>query len=345
MKRPLLLGSVLALSLGACGHERPGKETGAAAPGPPIRVRTARVESTGAGSVEVPGTVEAARTAVVASRVAALIEQVTVDEGARVRRGDLLVRLDAADLRARLRAVQAAFEAARTQRDRMRALFGREAATKQELELAETQDAAAEAALGAERAQLAYFDIRAPFDGQVTARMVHPGDLAGPGQALVVLQSEDLLRVAASIAADQAVGVRVGDSLDAVLEDGRRVVVTVSILSPASDPASRRHLLKADLPGGSGARAGSFVRLRVPGGEAVPLVVAPQAALFERGALTGVFVVEEGRARLRWISPGDSRGDAVAVRAGLVAGETIVLDPSGLTDGAAVTPSAPGPLP
>ena len=59
-------------------------------------------------------------------------------------------------------------------------------------------------------------------------------------------------------------------------------------------------------------------------------------SLHERGALTGVFVVEDGRARLRWISPGAPAGDLVLVRAGLSLGEEIVLEPGALADGDAV---------
>jgi hypothetical protein len=49
-----------------------------------------------------------------------------------------------------------------------------------------------------------------------------------------------------------------------------------------------------------------------------------------------VFVVSEGRARLRWVAVGGSEGDRTEVRAGIEAGERVALDPSGLSDGVAV---------
>ena len=64
----------------------------------------------------------------------------------------------------------------------------------------------------------------------------------------------------------------------------------------------------------------------------------PRSALVERGALTGVFVVQEGRARLRWISPGEPAGDAIEARSGLSAGEEVAVDAAGLADGAPVEP-------
>ena len=59
-------------------------------------------------------------------------------------------------------------------------------------------------------------------------------------------------------------------------------------------------------------------------------------ALFERGGLTGVFVVTDGKARLRWIAAGERDGNLIEVRAGLEAGERVVLNPAELTDGVAV---------
>jgi len=53
--------------------------------------------------------------------------------------------------------------------------------------------------------------------------------------------------------------------------------------------------------------------------------------------LTGVYVIRDGRAWLRWIAPGDAFGDSIEVRAGLEAKERVALDPSRLTDGAAIS--------
>ena len=70
--------------------------------------------------------------------------------------------------------------------------------------------------------------------------------------------------------------------------------------------------------------------------------MVPAAAVFERGGLTGVFVVAEGKARLRWIAVGAPEGEAIEVRAGLEPGERVVLEPSGLVDGTPVVEAQPG---
>jgi hypothetical protein len=100
---------------------------------------------------------------------------------------------------------------------------------------------------------------------------------------------------------------------------------------------SHRVWIRARVEGGAGLRSGSFARLELPAGEpAAGAVSLPRSALVERGDLTGAFVVEDGRARLRWLALGEPAGDRVAVRAGLRAGERVIDAPGALADGAAV---------
>jgi multidrug efflux pump subunit AcrA (membrane-fusion protein) len=72
----------------------------------------------------------------------------------------------------------------------------------------------------------------------------------------------------------------------------------------------------------------------------VARITVPLGAVFARGGLHGVFVVEEGRARLRFVAVGVREGESVEVRAGLAEGEKVVLEPEGLLDGAAVNEGA-----
>jgi membrane fusion protein, multidrug efflux system len=321
----------------------------------PVAVRTARIGGSQAGVAQVPGTVEAVESAAIASRVTATVTGVMVEIGQPVRRGALLARLDARDLGARVAGAEAGLRAATAQLARLRDLLSRDAATRQEVEAAEAAEAAARADRDAAQAQIAYTELRAPFDGVVVDRRVRAGDLTTPGQTLFVLQGRGRLRVSASVSRSQADALKEGQEIPIVREDGSTFAARLSIVSPASDPGSRRVPVKVDLPPDAGLRAGSFVRLRLPAGDDESPALVPRAAIFERGALTGVFVVEDGRARLRWFSPGATAGDTVEVRAGLVPGEVVVIGPAGLADGAPVTTtdagdpaplaSAPGPTP
>ena len=120
------------------------------------------------------------------------------------------------------------------------------------------------------------------------------------------------------------------------------LVAMVTAIAPSGDQTTHRFELKADLPTAAGLRAGLFARLLVPGIAADPRLMAPAAALFERGGLTGLFVVSDGRARLRWVAAGARDGDRVEIRAGVEPGERVALEPNGLVDGSPVSEQRAG---
>jgi hypothetical protein len=162
-----------------------------------------------------------------------------------------------------------------------------------------------------------------------------------PGTAILELEGAGGLEVVATVEAGDAARVRPGTRVE-VEVDGQAAPLTavVRALAEAGDPFTHRVLVRGDLPSAEGLRSGLFARLRIPGPAAGPAdtsrLAVPVSALVRRGGLTGVFVVREGRARLRWIASGEATGPAVEVRAGLDPGERVVRDPKGLTDGTMV---------
>jgi hypothetical protein len=106
-----------------------------------------------------------------------------------------------------------------------------------------------------------------------------------------------------------------------------------------TDPATRTrtvHVAPRDAPL---PEPGAFVRVRVrrAGDATTRGVRVPEAALVRRGGLTGVYVIEAERARLRWIRTGASDEGSVDVLAGLDAGELVARDARTLSDGLLVT--------
>jgi RND family efflux transporter MFP subunit len=189
-------------------------------------------------------------------------------------------------------------------------------------------------------AEIALGDTRitAPATGVVVDRRVEPGDLAVPGQPLLVLDDPRVYRLEALVG-ESAVGrVGLGQRVPVVLDAiGRTLEGRVAEIIPAADPASRTVTVKLDLPAAPGLRSGLFGRARFPAGERQALLV-PIAALVERGQLTAVYVVDDERvARLRLVTSGARRADRVEILSGLEAGEHVVVEgASRLTDGARV---------
>lgn len=310
----------------------------AAAPAP-ARVRAARLDGA-AGGRFVAASVLAARRATLSTRLAANVKAVHVEEGQRVAAGQLLVALADADLRGGLAAAEAALAAASSHEQRIRELVAQRAATASELEGATAQRAQAAAAVAGVKANLSYTEIRAPYAGTVQARRVNAGDMVGPGQPLVELEG-DGLELVASLSQDEARGLAVGKVLS-FQAGGSTGEAEITALAAGGDPVSHRRALRARVKSVKGElRSGAFARLGLPAGPAGVAagsgdVWVPRSALVQRGDLTGVFVADGGRARLRWISAGEVAGDHVAIRAGLRADETVIDAPGALRDGQAV---------
>lgn len=342
MKLRTLLPSALGLALisGACGQApEPASKTMAGESGPPVKVTVVDVRSTSeSGGVEIPATIESSRRAVLTSRLAAAVVELSVREGDTVNAGAVLVRLEDTGLRAAVSAAEASDQAATRDLKRNEALLAKGAATRNEVENASTAAERTRAAVVAAREALSYASIRAPFAGRILRKLASVGDVVNPGQPLLELEGAGGLEVVASIEGAIHDRLRVGQRIEVRLDGlAEPLSATIHDLAASADPATHRFTLRADIAPANGVRAGLFARILVtsPGSEARILV--PSRAILRRGGLTGVYVVRDGHAWLRWIAPGDTLGDSTEVRAGLEAKERVALDPSRLHDGAAVS--------
>lgn len=296
----------------------------------PMKVRLATTGTAQDGRM-IAATLAPVSRATLSTRMAATVEKVLASEGAQVARGQLLVVLSADDVRAQLAAASTALANATVYERRIADLVATHAATPIELETAQAQRAQAAAAVAAIKANLAYTQIRAPFTGTVHARRVQAGDFVGPGQPLVDLEGS-ALELQASLSDDEAAGLAIGQTVRFEANDQRGTAV-LTALTAGGDALSHRRTLRARIASGaSDLRAGAFARIAVPGAAAAKTARVPQTAIVQRGDLTGVFVADNGRARLRWLSVGDVLGTDVLVRAGLTGSEAVIDQPGSLRD-------------
>jgi RND family efflux transporter MFP subunit len=294
----------------------------------------------GAGTERtVPAQVYARDRATLSARRVASVAAIPVREGDVVRRGDVLVRLESDALTANAAAARATLDMAESDRRRMESLVGHGVVAQRELDAAQERSAAARAALGTARDDLAYSILRAPFPGVVTARRANVGDVINPGQAIVELESPSSFEVRATVEADAAPQLARGRTVRVDVDSfAEPLAARIRALSPAGDAVHHRFEMRADLPPAAGMRSGLFARLRLPddGAEKETHLSVPASAVVRRGGLSGVFVVKDGKAWLRWVALGVPEADRVEIRAGLEEGERVALAPERLEDGVPV---------
>lgn len=305
----------------------------------PIHVETASVQISGnAGALEIPGAVESHRRAVLSSRLSASIIELTLREGDVVKADAPVVLLGAEALSAAVSAAEVQDAAATRDLKRAEALLAKGAATRNEVENATTGASNARAALTAAREVLAHATIRAPFTGRIVKKLASVGDTVNPGQPLLEIEGEGGLEVVASVESAVRERLKPGQQLTVRIDglDGP-VTGTIRTLAASADPSTHRFPLRVDVRSVPGLRAGLFARIAVPFPGSERRLLVPESAILRRGGLTGVYVIRDGRAWLRWIAPGDAVDEFIEARAGLEDDERVALEPARLHDGAVVS--------
>ena len=311
----------------ACGRKPDSRETKEL---PKVAVSLV-AQGTPEGGAWVAATLQSTRTAMLATRMAAQVRRVLVQEGQRVAAGTLLIALGDEDLQGQLKAAETGLATVQAYHRRIQALQAQKASTAVELEQVEAQVAQAQAGVTALKANISYTQIRAPFSGMVQSRKVNEGDFVGPGMPLLELVGEGEQELVATLSEEEAKGLKTGAKLKFEAE-GVAGEAQITGLAPGGDPYSHKGTLRAKVLKPKGLRQGSFARILVTG-LAVEGVSVPRSALVQRGELTGVFIAKDGHAELRWLSLGEGAGSYLPVRSGLKAGEPIIDHPGALQDG------------
>jgi RND family efflux transporter MFP subunit len=374
--------AVLAAFLAAAGcssKEGDGNAKAVPAAKPTVSV-DAEVVATGdvVEGIEVTGTLSPKYQAEIKPEYGGVVTRVYVNDWAKVRKGDPLLKVDTREGEVLLLKAKAALEMAKAgqleaeaavaradrEYDRAVKLYESGLLTRQGMDDARTQKEAASARIAAAKAQVAVAGedvahatmrlskavIRSPFDGAVAERMVNEGDLVGEMQKVVFrLVDNRLLELTVSVPSAEMAALRVGQpvrfSTDAF--PGREFDGTVAHINPSVSPGDRSVRVIAEVPNVPEVlKGGLFVKGRIATGGRKGVVRIPRTALlsWNVAARKGeVFVVDNNVARRRGVTTGAVQGDLVEIPSGLRSGETVVTRGAFLiSDGDAVKVAAAG---
>ncbi len=283
------------------------------------------------------GSIGAVHEVSLAAKLLAKIIEIPVSAGQAVSEGQLLVRLDDRDLKARLDQAQSAVSGAKAAREqahieyeRVKKLFGEGAAApiewdrvqtqlkSAEAELARTEQAAAEA-----RTVLEYATITSPISGVVIDKKVNVGDTATPGQVLLTLYDPMHMQLVASVRESLTRRLSVGQTVDVEIDAiQRRCQGRISEIVPEAESASRTFSVKVTGPCPEGVYSGMFGRLFIPLEDEEVLIV-PRRCIRRVGQLDIVEVAALDTLQRRAVQIGRKFGDDVEVLSGLVEGERV----------------------
>lgn len=350
-----------ALMLAACG-ERPPERKGP----PPTLITTTQARTAGLDLVErTLGTLEAVFDPRIAAEVPGRVLAVNVRNGQKVKKGELLARIDpdeagnqaaadAADV-ARLEALLAQQERLVARQNELvaRHFISRNALddTSAQRDALHKQLAAARARHAIARDRLERTQVRAPSDGVIETQVASAGDYVKVGDPLFRLVSNARLR--ANLPFPEAAGSRIEPGmavrLGSPLVPGATVNGVVEDIRPTVLEGSRaiEAIARIDNPGPL--KSGGSVDATVVIGHKDNAVLVPEQAVVQRPAGKVVYLIAEGKASQRIVDIGARQAGMLEVVRGLAGGETLAMDGAGfLADGATVTvrePAAAGGRP
>jgi RND family efflux transporter MFP subunit len=311
----------------------PAASTPDAAPAIVAQVRLLRVPK-----VETAvGTIRPVHETTIGTRLLARVIEVNLKAGQAVNAGDILVRLDDVDLRARRRQAEAvlhAAEAARLQAEsdvnRSANLMKSNAVSRQEHERAGTALRSAQAefrrakeSINEIQAMLEWATICSPIRGIVIDKKVDVGDTVTPGQMLATLFDPTRMQLVASVRESLAHCLQVGQPIEVQIESFNKLCIgTISEIVPEAESSSRAFQVKVTGPCPEGIYSGMFGRIVIPLDEQKVLVI-PRQAVQHVGQLDLVNVATDGAVSRRAVRLGRILGDEVEVLSGLREGERV----------------------
>jgi len=335
--------AIMAISLYSCENK---EETKTVVALDPVKVEVMEVASpNGLSTLNFNGKIVAANSANISTRMMGFVDQVKVKVGDKVKKGQLLMIINNADLQAKIAQVKAAiaaadagFENAEKDYKRFQSLMKSNSISQKEMddmstryEMMKSQLEGAKQQQREVNAQLQYVNLTAPFDGVITNRFIEVGDMANPGMPLLGIEQPGKMEVTAMVPESDIQSVKQGaetiiyiNSIDTELK-GVITEVSGSSKNTGGQYAIRAVINENNPKVRSGMYATVSAQIQGELTENEALFI-PKNAIVTRGQLSGVYTVsQQNTAILRWLKLGQTSDGKVEVLSGLSAGEQLIL--------------------
>lgn len=341
--------------LASCGSD---KNTTIQDNSQPINVTVSEMSSNNNNPfLAVSGKIQSVNSADLSTRMMGYVTNVPVNVGETVKKGQLLVAINNADLQAKKAQVEAgiteaqvAYKNAEKDYKRFTNLFSENSASQKELdditarfEMAKARLEAAKQMRNEVNAQFAYSNITAPFAGVVTSKMIETGDMANPGMPLITVETPGNFEVMAMVPETEISKIKVNTQVTVLVKAINKTVSgQVTEVSTSAKHTGGQYLVKIALDNTvANILSGMFVTVQFPVERQAEntIVLVPKEALVYKGQLTGIYTISQNKtAMLRWLRLGRDYGNQIEVLSGLSADESYIVSAEGkLYNGVKVT--------
>lgn len=274
------------------------------------------------------GTMAPYREVSIGSEIAQKVIHVAFQDGGYVNKGQLLYKLNDADLKARLKGLNSELKLARLNEQRISNLLKTETVNQQQYDETAVKLKSLEAQREILQVELNKTEIRAPFSGNIGISTVDPGSFVSPGTELVSLQDQGTVKINFSVPEKYVPLVKAGGKINftTTLSDQQQAA-TIKATEPGLNAQNRALKVQATAanPGGK-FRAGLSVKIHFPtSAKNAKAIHLPTEALIPSGEGYSVFTVENGFAKSKPVRIGNRTEAAVTIISGLNNGDSVIV--------------------
>lgn len=301
-------------------------EEGGPPPGMPVEavaVKKAAMERT----IDAVGTLQSNESVIIRPEITGRISEILFDEGGKVEKDTVLVRLDDSTYKAQLAEAEAQLALSRANFNRADDLYKKKTGSERALDEARATRDSNAAAVALAKATLDKTMLKAPFDGSLGLRQVSVGDYVTPGQDIVNVEDISTLKVDFRVPEVFLTEIKVGQDLDITVDALKDKVIRgeVYAIDPRIDAAGRSLVVRAKVDNAEDVlRPGLFARVNLVVDSNQGALQIPEQALMPQGEKQFVYRVVDGKAEMTEIKTGLRRQGMVEVTDGLAEGDMVI---------------------
>ena len=270
------------------------------------------------------GTLRAHEAVTLVSELSRRLVKVQVKEGADVAAGDLLFKLDDSDLLAELGEIDARLKLAETNKKRVENLLPSKAVSLQEFDSSAGELNILQAQRATQSVQISKTEIRAPFAGRVGIRQVSEGAFVSPATPLITLQDGSRIKVDFPLPERYSGEVKSGQKFTfTVAGNGQVFEGVVSVIEPQIDAASRSLLVRGLCSAPQCLLPGGFAEVTLTLDGLANGYMVPSQAIVPSPRGQGIYLIEDGKAKLQPVEIGIRTDEQVQILRGLNQGDMV----------------------
>ncbi|MDX2504339.1 MAG: efflux RND transporter periplasmic adaptor subunit [Gammaproteobacteria bacterium] len=295
-------------------------------PLPAVEIAHAEIQSLN-HKITVTGTLEPSRTVHLYNQAQSLLMELPFHEGDRVKKNELLAQLDDTIIRAEYNKAEATLKQARTDYGRLEKLATTNLTSKELLTRAKTKVALDRAEYNLQKKRLSYTQIRAPWAGIISERLVEPGDVLPLHTHFMSLIDDASLIVKISLSELYLSKIKQGDPITFMIDALGKQTWSGKVLRiyPQVDAQTRKGIIEVRLaPVPEGARPGQLARINLLTPKEQVLVIPLSAIRYDQQGAYVFVLDEESKIKRQNIITGKKYPQQMEILEGLEAGNTIV---------------------